>query len=301
MEEHIGKRINHERVDEALATGATTVATACPFCRVMVSDGVNDRQEEAGRSGVDVLDVAQVLLESLDYDKATLPAKGTAARGGGGLPSRRRRPLRRLPPHPLKRPLNPTSSPSKAEATRARPRPSGLGLAGGAKRPGAKKAAAEPAAAASATDPRGQPAAAPPRGWAWPPAPRDPAPRKPRPRQPSKQRRPRKPRPRPRPPRPQHPSRGWVSPQARNDPAPRNRRPAPRRLRPKRPRPKTKPHPPMPKRRLKRSRNRSASEERRRRRLRRRRRSKGWALHAAPVRRASADAVWQQSANFSGQ
>ncbi|HXO49011.1 MAG TPA: (Fe-S)-binding protein, partial [Mycobacterium sp.] len=49
MEEHIGKRINHERVDEALATGATTVATACPFCRVMVTDGVNDRQEAAGR------------------------------------------------------------------------------------------------------------------------------------------------------------------------------------------------------------------------------------------------------------
>ncbi|MGB9225441.1 heterodisulfide reductase-related iron-sulfur binding cluster, partial [Mycobacterium sp.] len=80
MEEHIGKRINHERVDEALATGATTVAVACPFCRVMVTDGVNDRQEEAGRSGVEVLDVAQILLASLDYDKATLPAKGTAAK-----------------------------------------------------------------------------------------------------------------------------------------------------------------------------------------------------------------------------
>ena len=80
MEEHIGKRINHERVDEALATGAATVATACPFCRVMVTDGVNDRQEEAGRSGVEVLDVAQILLGSLEYDKATLPEKGTAAK-----------------------------------------------------------------------------------------------------------------------------------------------------------------------------------------------------------------------------
>ncbi|HWS91464.1 MAG TPA: (Fe-S)-binding protein, partial [Mycobacterium sp.] len=79
MEEHIGKRINHERVDEALATNAATIATGCPFCRVMVTDGVNDRQEEAGRTGVEVLDVAQVLLGSLEYDKATLPAKGTAA------------------------------------------------------------------------------------------------------------------------------------------------------------------------------------------------------------------------------
>src|SRR6201998_3516557 len=80
MEEHIGKRINHERVDEALATGATTVATACPFCRVMVTDGVNDRQEAAGREGVDVRDVAQLLLESLDRGAITLPEKGTAAK-----------------------------------------------------------------------------------------------------------------------------------------------------------------------------------------------------------------------------
>src|ERR1700753_4399615 len=80
MEEHIGRRINHERVDEALATGAGTIATGCPFCRVMVTDGVNDRQEEAGRSGVEVLDVAQVLLGSLDYDKAKLPEKGTGAK-----------------------------------------------------------------------------------------------------------------------------------------------------------------------------------------------------------------------------
>src|SRR5207245_1687471 len=80
MEEHIGKRINHERVDEALATGAAAIATGCPFCRVMVTDGVNDRQEEAGRSGVEVLDVAQILLGSLEYDKATLPEKGTAAK-----------------------------------------------------------------------------------------------------------------------------------------------------------------------------------------------------------------------------
>ena len=80
MEEHIGKRINHERVDEALATGATTVATACPFCKVMVSDGVNDRQEAAGREGVDVRDVAQLLLESLDSSTITLPEKGAAAK-----------------------------------------------------------------------------------------------------------------------------------------------------------------------------------------------------------------------------
>ncbi|MBY0443388.1 MAG: (Fe-S)-binding protein, partial [Mycobacteriaceae bacterium] len=80
MEEHIGKRINHERVDEALATSATTIATGCPFCRVMITDGVDDRAEAAGRTGVDVRDVAQLLLESLDRSTVTLPPKGTAAK-----------------------------------------------------------------------------------------------------------------------------------------------------------------------------------------------------------------------------
>ncbi|OOK68855.1 putative IRON-SULFUR-BINDING REDUCTASE domain protein [Mycobacterium kansasii] len=47
---------------------------------MMVTDGVNDRQEEAGRSGVEVLDVAQVLLGSLDRDAVKLPEKGTAAK-----------------------------------------------------------------------------------------------------------------------------------------------------------------------------------------------------------------------------
>ena len=131
MEEHIGKRINHERVDEALATGAGTIATACPFCRVMVTDGVNDRQEEAGRSGVEVLDVAQVLLASLDYDKATLPEKGTAAKeaserptSGPPKPKRPKRPSPRLSPqaHRLKHlPRRPRRSPRRR---RRLPRPS---------------------------------------------------------------------------------------------------------------------------------------------------------------------------------
>jgi len=60
MEETLGTRINLNRVDEAIATGAEQVAVACPFCRVMVSDGMNARQ-----SDVEVLDVAQVLLGNL--------------------------------------------------------------------------------------------------------------------------------------------------------------------------------------------------------------------------------------------
>ncbi len=152
MEEHIGKRINHERVDEALATGATTVATACPFCRVMVTDGVNDRQEEAGRSGVEVLDVAQILLASLEYDKATLPEKGTAAKEAEKRAAAAPKASTATATSPAEAPAE--EAPAKAEAaakTEAAPAPvKGLGIAGGAKRPGAKKAA--PAAGAPKAD-----------------------------------------------------------------------------------------------------------------------------------------------------
>ncbi len=60
MEEKLGTRINLNRVDEAIATGADEIAVGCPFCRVMVSDGAKGRE-----SDVEVLDVAQVLLRSI--------------------------------------------------------------------------------------------------------------------------------------------------------------------------------------------------------------------------------------------
>ena len=60
MEETLGTRINLNRVDEAIATGAQEIAVACPFCRVMVGDGVKGRE-----SDVEVLDVAQALLRSV--------------------------------------------------------------------------------------------------------------------------------------------------------------------------------------------------------------------------------------------
>ena len=154
MEEHIGKRINHERVDEALATGATTVATACPFCRVMVTDGVNDRQEEAGRSGVEVLDVAQVLLASLDYDKATLPEKGIAAKEA------EERAAKAAPKAAMAAPTAPAEAPAEAEEPTEKAAPekatkavTGLGIAGGAKKPGAKKAGAHPSDASASAAP----------------------------------------------------------------------------------------------------------------------------------------------------
>ena len=60
MEEKIGTRINLNRVDEAIDTGVAEVAVACPFCRIMVGDGMVARQ-----SDVEVLDVAQVLRRNV--------------------------------------------------------------------------------------------------------------------------------------------------------------------------------------------------------------------------------------------
>ena len=62
MEEQIGKRINVERTEEALATGAKTIAVGCPFCYTMLGDGVTGKGEQ---ENVEVVDVATVLLRSL--------------------------------------------------------------------------------------------------------------------------------------------------------------------------------------------------------------------------------------------
>jgi Fe-S oxidoreductase len=70
MEEKIGKRINLERVDEAIGTEAGTIVTGCPFCKVMLSDGLVQRQSEKQAADVTVRDVAQVLLESVTRGNA---------------------------------------------------------------------------------------------------------------------------------------------------------------------------------------------------------------------------------------
>ncbi|GAA3935862.1 (Fe-S)-binding protein [Actinoplanes auranticolor] len=67
MEEKIGKRINVERTEEALATGAKTIAVGCPFCYTMIGDGVTGKGEQ---ENVEVVDVASVLLRSIKGDKA---------------------------------------------------------------------------------------------------------------------------------------------------------------------------------------------------------------------------------------
>ncbi|WP_405114981.1 (Fe-S)-binding protein [Micromonospora sp. NBC_01405] len=77
MEEKIGKRINVDRVEEAMATGAKTIAVGCPFCSTMLNDGVNGKG--AGEQ-VEVIDVASVLLRSVKPADAA-GAKETAPAG----------------------------------------------------------------------------------------------------------------------------------------------------------------------------------------------------------------------------
>ncbi|WP_049577138.1 (Fe-S)-binding protein [Streptomyces sp. SBT349] len=72
MEERIGKRVNDERVDEALSLDPDIISTACPFCLVMLSDSVNGKKANAAaKEDLRVVDVAQLLLESV-----TTPAAG---------------------------------------------------------------------------------------------------------------------------------------------------------------------------------------------------------------------------------
>lgn len=57
------KRINIERTDEALETGASVIASACPFCNTMMTDGVKNREKEGS---VEVLDIAEMIAESME-------------------------------------------------------------------------------------------------------------------------------------------------------------------------------------------------------------------------------------------
>ena len=62
LEETIGKRINVERTEQALATGAELVLTACPYCLTMFDDGTKTKNVD---ETVKTKDIAEVLLESV--------------------------------------------------------------------------------------------------------------------------------------------------------------------------------------------------------------------------------------------
>ncbi|HEU4812478.1 MAG TPA: heterodisulfide reductase-related iron-sulfur binding cluster [Nocardioides sp.] len=81
MEENLGERINVNRTVEAVETGADQIAVGCPFCRVMLSDGLTAQQAKGeAREEVEVLDVAQMLLASVKGEVATKVKPGGAAK-----------------------------------------------------------------------------------------------------------------------------------------------------------------------------------------------------------------------------
>ncbi|WP_227997494.1 heterodisulfide reductase-related iron-sulfur binding cluster [Nocardia australiensis] len=177
MEEQLGKRINIDRVDEALSTSPAKIATGCPFCRVMLTDGVTARQEKGEGEGVEVVDVAQLMLDAIDrVDAAKLtenltvvqepkalvveevpeaepapvteaPAPAKAAPSGGGLAMK-----------------GPAKAPGGLGMKGAAKAPGGgLSMKGAAKAPGAK---AEPAPATEVTPTAEAAPAAPVKGFA---------------------------------------------------------------------------------------------------------------------------------------
>ncbi|HEX2704189.1 MAG TPA: (Fe-S)-binding protein, partial [Candidatus Lustribacter sp.] len=66
IEEKLGTRINTNRTDEAIATGARRIAVGCPFCKVMLSDGLTAKAtQDTSLADVEVVDVAQMLLAAV--------------------------------------------------------------------------------------------------------------------------------------------------------------------------------------------------------------------------------------------
>ena len=84
MEERIGKRINTERIDEALALNPNTVSTACPYCLVMLGDAVAAKKGSGeAKESLEVIDVAQLLARSVALKR---PAADGAASANGDAP-----------------------------------------------------------------------------------------------------------------------------------------------------------------------------------------------------------------------
>jgi Fe-S oxidoreductase len=81
MEERTGKRINTERIDEALSTDPDTVSTACPYCLVMLGDAIAAKKSSGeAKESLEVVDVAQILARSVPPPPAQkTPAQPPAA------------------------------------------------------------------------------------------------------------------------------------------------------------------------------------------------------------------------------
>ncbi|MFC3963449.1 (Fe-S)-binding protein [Nocardia jiangsuensis] len=168
MEEQLGKRVNIDRVDEALSTSPTKIATGCPFCRVMLHDGVTARQESGQGEGVEVIDVAQLMLDAIErVDAAVLTEKLTVVQEP--------KVEEEAEPEPVAEPVAEVEAEPESKPAAAKPAGGGLAMKGGkapggkglamkgpAKAPGAKAAAPADTAGADADTSTAESAAAAP-------------------------------------------------------------------------------------------------------------------------------------------
>ncbi|MFD0365463.1 (Fe-S)-binding protein [Nocardia sp. GCM10030253] len=160
MEEQLGKRINIDRVDEALATSPAKIATGCPFCRVMLTDGVTARQEQGQGEGVEVVDVAQLMLDAIDRVDASKLTENLTVVQEPKAPAVEEVPEAEPEPAPVAETIAPAkAAPAGGGLAMKGPAkaPGGLGMKGAAKAPGGglgmKGAAKAPGAKASAEAP----------------------------------------------------------------------------------------------------------------------------------------------------
>jgi Fe-S oxidoreductase len=89
MEERIGRRINIERIDEALGTDPDTISTGCPFCLVMLGDAVSAKKGAGeAKESLEVVDVAQLLVRSVQQPASVgAPAPSRTAGSDAGQPA----------------------------------------------------------------------------------------------------------------------------------------------------------------------------------------------------------------------
>jgi Fe-S oxidoreductase/nitrate reductase gamma subunit len=72
FEEEKDKRVNIKRTLQVLDTGATTVASGCPFCMTMLTDGLKDQEKD---EEIEQLDIAEVLCRSIDFGEGSVSAQ----------------------------------------------------------------------------------------------------------------------------------------------------------------------------------------------------------------------------------
>ncbi|HET9494186.1 MAG TPA: heterodisulfide reductase-related iron-sulfur binding cluster [Chloroflexia bacterium] len=83
VEEHVGRRMNQNRMQDALDTGAPTLAAACPFCTSMFEDGIKGK--DAGDQ-IRLMDLSELVVLSMKRDGKPVGGNGTS-NGGGQLPA----------------------------------------------------------------------------------------------------------------------------------------------------------------------------------------------------------------------